>query len=310
MPDKKASGLVKERGVLLVCMSIAFLLWVFLKLSKTYESSKVVQLEYRLPIGQAFSTLPPESLRAQVSGQGWDLLAQVFQRKTPAVTLDLKNYRRPEIEREELMRLIGEELGMKVNILNISRLEFNVENIATRKVPVFLEQNIDYAPDFFLRDSSIRIYPDSVVLGGTADALSLISGVVTERLELRHLRSPQKIRVKLLSPGNGEVQLSEDSVEVTLEVEQFTEMTFRAQVIVSGSQDSIRIVPSHAMVTCVVSMSDLEKIKDEDFELEIDIAQIAQKTARQTIPLKLTKSPVWARSTDFQPKAVEYFIVE
>ena len=136
-PFKKSRFKIsRERSALLISMFMSLLIWIFLKLSKTYESEKEISIEYTLPPMMEFTDPPPASLIAIVSGPGIDLAKSFLFQANPVISIDLAKLPDPAVQRSELISKIHEVTGLEVNDINRNYLSFSIDSTATKKVPV------------------------------------------------------------------------------------------------------------------------------------------------------------------------------
>ncbi len=312
-----ASSLVKkfrfsigrERAILLICMGIALLFWLFVKLSKTYQTSRMVSLEYRLPMGMQFQDPPPSGLETTFSGTGWDLLSNYLFRRNPKVIFDLPAMMRQEIERPEIISKIEESISIDVVDLSRNYLFFLLDSTDSKTVKIELDADISFSPDFSYRDS-IRLSPDSVTIYGTASLLQKISSIKTESFVLKNLEADVRKELKVVNPKPDLLRLSDDRAEVFVPVEQFTEKTFKIPILMVNTRDSIAIVPSTAEIKCVVGLNRYDELYESDFVIEADFENVYNLRQQNTVPLTLISRPVWVRSVEFFPKSVEYLIIQ
>jgi hypothetical protein len=298
-----------DRAVLLICIGIALLFWIFVKLSQSYNSQRNVRLEYHLPIGKDFITQPPDNVTAMLYGSGWDLLKCFLFCPNPVVVFDLSENPTPEVQRNELISKIREIVSVEVSDLSRNYISLAMGSTQTKSVPVALVANIDYAPDFFPVDS-VRLIPASITISGPNALLENITSIETKPVRLLGVKGNLRRVVQLQMPESLPLRFSQTYVEVLIETEQFTEKLVTVPVNVSHGSDSIRIFPTQVELTCVVGLSRFEEITKADFTVEADLHQVSENPYENIAPLTLKSSPRWVKSVRFSPKAVEFFIVQ
>lgn len=299
----------KDRTVLLICMGISLMFWIFVKLSKTYEISEAIPLQYRLPPGRQFVDPPPASLRVNLSGTGWKLLYHYLLQKKPTVAFDLSLSLVQEIPRDELISRIEQATDLSITNMSTNYLRISLDAKASRRVPLVLDADIEYRNDYYLRDSII-LMPDSVTIYGSMQLLDDISFLKTEKLTLNGPQSDERLVLKILKPENGPFELSTNETEVFIPVEQFTEKSFTLPIHIANARDSVRILPATATVTCLVGLSRYEELNETNFVIQADFGELEDLSQQNYVPLVLAVKPEWVRSVDLSPKSVEFFIVE
>lgn len=299
----------KERTILLYCLGIALVFWFSVKLSRTYETTRTVFVEYRLPPGFDFAETPPASIQATFSGTGWNLMSVFFSKAKLKLIFDLTLNHPPVIQQDEIIAKVKELT--KLNVAGINRSYFSValDPTSSVKVPVRLEANLAFAPDYYLRDS-ILVIPDSVVVSGPHSLIREVKEVLTEPLLTPPLGQDFQNRIPLVGFQSSQVRLSTTEVEVFIPVEQYTEKTFTVPVQIGATGDSIRLFPSEVKLKCIVGLRHFEEIGPGDFRVEADLSHPLNLKESNTVALNLAKSSGLVRSVSLTPQAVEFFIVQ
>jgi hypothetical protein len=299
----------RERAILLICMGIALLFWMFVKLSKTYQTSRMVPLEYRLPLGMQFREPPPSGLEATFSGSGWDLMMNYVFQRGKVVVFELPAMLRQEIERPEIINKIEESLAIKVIDLSRNYLLLLLDSTASKTVKVVLDAEISFAQDFNYR-GAVQLMPDSVTVFGSISLLDQVASLHTEHLTLKNLETDVSRELKILNPNPGLLRISEEKTNVYIPVEQYTEKSFFIPIQMVNMQDSIAVIPSSAEIKCVVGLSHYDNLDESDFAIEANFENVLNFQKQNTVPLTLTRQPDWVRSVEYFPKAVQYLIIQ
>lgn len=297
-----------EQAVLLKCMGIALVFWVFVKLSQTYQTILPVHLEYQLPAGKDFAQQPVATLNTTFSSDGWKLLLSSLSRPNPSIKFDLSEYPRQEIPKEELVRKIKEVSTLDLIDIDRNQIYFELDTTSVRKVPVVFDGNLKFATDFFVKDS-IRLTPDSVLIWGSSSALRGINFLKTTPLTINGIRADVSKRLTLQLPSKQNINLTNRTVEVFIPVEQFSEKEFTVPIQIKDGADSIQLVPALAKVICTLGMSRYEQTTANDFIIEASIGNGPLHLLQNSVALTMVKSPSWAKNVQISPKAVEYFII-
>jgi len=297
-----------ERVILVASMSVALLFWIFIKLSKTYQDSRLIALEYHLSPGQVFSKTPPSNFSATCEGQGWDLLSSYIRYPRPVIAIDLQARKNADVQRDELILKATELLSLTVVDVKVNYIAFDLDSTAMRLVPVILKKDISLASDFHIRDS-ILISPDSVMLTGPTKALAALSYVETEKLILSGLKKSQRCKVKIIPPAMEEVRMSPNEAIVEIPVEQFTEKSFSIPVKVSAGKNKYSLLPAKVELSFIVPLSRYDLIQADDFEITATLHHDSPPNGTSIVALNLTKSPAGIKNVSFSPKSVELFII-
>lgn len=302
----------RDRAILIVCIFIALIFWIFVKLSKTYRSPKDVSVVYELPDNQAFQEMPPHTIRATIEGIGWELMREYFTRREPVIYFDLKESPLLYISNAQLRSKVASAIGnnnVEVVRMNYEDINLELEPKMSKLVPIRLQDSITFAAEHFLLDSII-LEPDSVLVEGPESLLTNITSWQTNLLMLHRLKNTTKSEVSLQNPAQPQLSLNPKSIVVTVPVEQYTEKSLFVPIIVKNSPDSLKIFPSRIRLDVTVGLSQYNSIKEEDFRVEVDLKDASTDQNKNVVPIQIVEQPAAARSIQFSPKSVEFFILK
>lgn len=300
-----------DRAILLVCIGIAFIFWLLVKLSQTYKTQKAVYFNIETSEDKALAKLPPDDLTAEIEGTGWDLLFDFFSNRELELTYDMSSSDRLSLSRGQLRTDITQNLysdDIKIQEVNYDALNLIVENRGKRTVPVDLRMQLEFAPEHKLKPP-IVLQPDSVTLMGPYSLVQQYDRWPTDSVRRSGLTKTEVIRLSLDSPPP-ELTLSAETVEAAVEVESMTEKSVYVPVVVKNAPDSLRIFPDKVTLTFKVGLSEYDTIGYQDFTAEIDLGEVPLDATNNTIPIVITKVPAAVRSMYYRPKSAKFFIVE
>jgi hypothetical protein len=315
-PKKKTRSLInlperEDRPVLGISLALALFFWLLVKLSTTYRTEKEVVLSFSLPEGKAFSMSPPKAVSCTVEGTGWALLFDYISQKETRLKVDIP----PDTKRFLLSvnRLRTEINAMLLNIqvqdILFDNRELTLEDKQTIRVPVKVPLRLNFAQDYQL-SAPPTLLPDTLTLTGPATALSKISAVYTDTLVLKGLSADTKKNMPLQTLPNG-ISSTVNTVSVQLSVEQFSGKSFWIPISIINCTDSVRIFPRSVLLDVNLGLSQYDAIQAEDFEVVADFKDaFANKGDRNSVLLRLNKSPDAARNITFSPKSIEYYLIK
>lgn len=323
MPEEKTSQKRKRRSliefptgedrkILGICMGIALVFWLLVKLSGTYRSEKTVELYFSLPEGKVFSALPPKDITATIEGTGWELLFDFLRSSQVSLSYDLRGVKdRFVLSRGQLRSEILSRLGsgsMSIVELNYDDIVLLLEEKSSKRVPVGFRHRFSFVPGYQLQRNP-EISPDSVTLTGPESQLAGVGEWPTDSVVLEQLKKTVDQTVDLRPPPKG-VYINADKVKVKVSVEQLSEKTFWVPVTVLHDADSVRVFPKNIQLTCTLGLSRYDSTTAGDFEITADLRGAAlQKDRRNTALLQLTRRPDHADNIRFSPKSVEFFLI-
>lgn len=300
-----------DRAILMLCMGIAFVFWLLVKLSQTYKSDKPVVFELNIPEGQALTTLPPEDMSAEIEASGWELLFDFFSQRKAVLAYDLSNTQQLNLSRSQLRSDIAQTLranDIKVQELNYDNVLLVLEERAVKTLPIIVGKQLSFEADYHLK-SPIRLAPDSVLVSGPKSLIENLVEWSADSIKLEKLRSSFTANLKLMPPPK-EISLSVKEIAAHIEVEPFTEKTMYVPLIVKNAPDSLLIFPDKITVSCKLGLSRYDSISFRDFSAEVDLKGVSTKTAAKTVPIVITKSPDFVSNLQFTPKSAKFFIVK
>lgn len=293
----------------MICIGIALLFWLLTKLSKTYPAEKEVTLRINTPEGKTFVEQPPQTLLVKLEGRGWELMFDYFTSPKIILRYDLSQSELSELSETRLRTDISRRIAfgnIGISELNTGDINLVLEDEDKKRVPIVLRDSITFAPGYHLT-KPVQLKPDSVTLTGPITALSNIDYWSTDSIAFTNLKNSVTLMIALAEPPSG-ISLKPQEVEASIQVEQFTEKSFFIPLVVQNAPDSLKYFPESVKVTCVVGLSDYNKITPEDFGVQIDLAKISLNEGKNTIPISLVKKPKEAISIQFTPKSAEFFI--
>ena len=174
-----------------------------------------------------------------------------------------------------------------------------------KKVPVVSQLNLVPASQYMIK-GNIQFDPDSITISGANPIVDTIEQVYTRQLDLLDLNKNYNDEVDLAKIRN--VIFSDYEVDVTINVEKFTEGSQKVKLNVINVPDSliIRTFPKEITVTYFVALSDYEKVLPQLFEAVVDYNETANMDNKLNISIH--NFPDYIQSLRYNPKSVEYII--
>lgn len=302
----------KDRAILLICIGIALLFWIFIKLSLPYTAEKTVHFDYQIPESQTFSRLPPEDIIVELEGVGWDLLYDFLFARNVELTYAPTEDNELPISRNQLQGDIRQKLyskSLRIRSINSDGIQFSLEDKSQKKVPIRLLANIQYAQGFQLKEA-IQLMPDSVEIAGPVSYLDTIRDWPTDSLNLVNFNSTLETTLSLKAPKDIAI-ITPSSIDIRVAAEQFTQNAIFIPIEIKNSPDStLRIFPKNISINYIVGISQFNQIDASHFSLIVDFAQTELSNTANKIDIQLVKQPPEVRNVTFSPKAASYFFVK
>lgn len=305
---RDGEGFNAQDGVALaVSVVISVLFWFTLKMQEQYTIAMDLPTEVvNVPEGESLTERPPEQVRVQVQGEGWQLL-QIYYRRQP-ISLNVAN---DPITVQEAAQLSAGS-GISVTGANPPTVELDTGPRITRRVPVRPRARIEPAQTYEVV-GSLTVEPDSVLVSGADSLVSVIDRWPTERVEREGVREDLDIRVGLADTLEGLVSVDTDRVRVRADVELFTEAVREVPVRVTdrppGARE-VRLEPSTVNVIFRVPMSQYERaVEIEGFSASVSYSTILRDTTGTVEPDVQTPNSITVRGVRVEPDRLRYFTV-
>lgn len=307
----------KRLHVFGVFLLLSFSMWVFTKFSHTYTETTTLKLRYTgLAKDKIISMDSVPEINVRVSAYGFRLLSYYFSNQSLEVDLQKDTYISNAsyvwvAKRAE--KQIEARMGTSMEVLAISpdTIRFKFDTLNVKMVPVRLKSSIGYALGYNSMDS-LRVQPDSIKIIGTLKDVNAIEFITTKELELKNVNSSLKHSVELdLPKANEELKFSAEKVEVTLEVEKFTEGTMEVPVVITNlpADNQINFFPKTIKVSYYVSLRNYRAIKASDFKIVCDYEEAKSKNQSFFTPT-LTINNKAIKTAKMKQDKVEYIITK
>ena len=243
------------------------------------------------PDNKVFTTRVPEKVRFHIRDININLLSYRYDNKIKYLTVDFNRYADVSgnfrISAAEMQSLILADLLPTTQITAVAPalIDARYATAEGKKLPVSLD--IDYRPANNYRCKPVRFSPDSVIVHAPAVMLDTMTMVQTYACRYYNLTDTVSERLRLVVPVG--VNLSPDSIDITIPVLQYVERTFDNLPIATDyvpDGHRLNLFPYRATVSCLVDVSHYRELKAEDFTLSVSYLDILYGRGRK-IPVRL-----------------------
>jgi len=302
--------------VFLVFVMISTIFWLLIKFSKQYTSIVQFPVEYTsIPNDLVWDAIPENSLYMSTTASGFQHLSYALWKQKVRLDMskirNLSGYQYYLIPKEQISEIIDQfPSNIELVYRSPDSIFFDLSKRIEKKVAVVLRDSLSLAPSFrFVKHAVVK--PDSVVVSGPESVVSTINSIETELLVIDNIRKNTTESVKLKPLGHKKVEVANKYVEVSLEVEQFTQNTIEVPIIIKNVPSGylLKIFPDNVKVTFNTSLSNFEEIDQSSFYVIADYNKIKEANS-QLIPLKLKLQTSKAELVKFEPEEVEFLLRE
>jgi len=307
----------KGSKMIIIFFGVSFLFWILIKLSKEYTDTVPINVEYyNLPEGKMLQTEPVKKINVTLKTYGFDLIKyHLYKRK---VKVDLQGVKQKKGAiyyqlSDDLLTPITTQLVSDVEIFAIKpdTLFYNVGLSTTKKVNIVPNIDIQYQSGYYLF-GKLKIEPSEVSISGPENLIDSIVQVESQKKELTAVNAPFEIKIPLLVLDNSsKVNYNVKEVTVSGQVEKFTEAKFTLPINVENlpKQYEISMFPSHVEIVFQISLSDYNKINENDFKIICDYKRSVKDGLNYLIP-KVVVKPSFVSEIKISPNQIEYLIKE
>lgn len=292
--------------VISLCILAASVLWFAFSMQETYTQVIDFPTEIRdLPGDKALVNLPPSTIRAQVEGEGVQVLRLFY--NTPTVPISATP---GDID---LLLVVAEAAG-NVSLQSVTpRLTSIVlEDRVYKKVPIVPELDVQLAPGFWLL-GEVRTSPDSVTISGAASIMESITSWKTQRRKLGVLSDSLAATIALSDSLQGLVDLEFPDVFVTANVQEFTEASREIPVRALGLSEGkdVTFSPSSVTVTYLVPLTQYDaSIRAEDFYAFVPYSETIRDENGLVYPMLHLPVGLHIRESKLSPSGIRYYDIQ
>lgn len=308
----------RKFSVFMMCLLIASFFWLLNQLTKTYNININVPLKYvNLPQNKVILNDLPSSILFLIEGDGFNLLSVDEESEIDSVLVDVRKINlnhygdkeRGVFSTHYIHDNVIEQLGSKIKVQQISKdtISFIFELRAEKEVPVKPQLDLSTGKQFLIKGKP-SISPEKVLISGPQSVIERITEVSTEKISLHNLEESYQGKWGLKIPYR-KVEMDYKQVDLTVDVESFTEKTIEVPLSVINLPDTIDLItfPSKVQLTCKAGLSSFDLIRPEAFTLAVDYAEIAHDNPSRT-KIHIQNQPLQVDVKKIVPERVEYIL--
>lgn len=322
-PDKaRQKGKFRKKfSIFLLCLFLSTFMWLFIKLTRDYTLDFRFAITYKnFPKHLVLSDIPDSVLTIGLNAKGFKLLAARYLHRKPSLEVNCKDgrirhnadgfYMRFVVSR--LLPQLNKQLPSSHSITFVSpdTITLHFTDASHKKVPVMLRLATSFRKQYQLYDR-IKLSPDSVIVTASPSVLDTLHFVETEAITKKNLDESQKFTLRLKVPlSPGQMRISDDSVQVFIPVEKYTEADFIVPIEVKGAsgQTHIKTFPDKCTITCMVPVKDFRHVNAGMFSASAAFSPGLVKTSK--LKVSLTQWPQRINILKIAPAEVEFIILK
>lgn len=306
-----------DKAILMLCISIAFIFWIIIKLSYIYRTTIVLPIIYQLKPEMTFKIPPPTKCEVDVRATGWNLMNM---QKSEILLSEDKIQQHTIISGQDLQQEVQKMFGSNIQIYNIvpSIIEVFVDSLIEKQVPIISDIEIKTLAQYRLL-SQPNFVPNTLTIKGPKSIIDTITQWHTEHQQIDSVNISMRRLVTLRTHENLQISTSAKEVEMHVEVQQLTEKKIILPILTNKhlQQDSFifALIPNQVTITCLVGLQDYNKLQASDFEVQVELPELSKlkksadnATQIDMLKVNIKKKPIYADVSSIEPKSVQYLI--
>ena len=303
----------KKLRVFLVFLSLSFIFWTLIKLSKEYIADVDFELRYTdIPNNKLIQKAENEKVKLTLKTSGFKLLGYTFRDRVLDYTLT-------EVERKQgtsyfsptsgAVNFLQAQLSAESVVLNVEpdTLYFDLGVKKSKEIPIVSAVEFQFKTGFnFVKP--IELSPSRVTISGPEMAIDTIEEVYTSAVLITDIASNFEREVTLESPGET-VMLSTETINVIGAVDKITDgvLILPFEVVNLPRNYLISTYPKEVKVIFQVALKDYNKIPENSFRVQCDYKHSEDNNLDYLIP-RIVEKPEIIFDAKVIPNKIEFLI--
>ena len=305
--------------VFLISLFLASAFWLLNALNKTYVEGVHIAIKYvNLPSHRAFSPVPPNTIKIELSGDGYSLMQLMKTAENDTVVIDLSDLefesigsrKRANVPTSVIIDELRSSLSNGVNVSRVNRdtISITTEIGAESELPIKPNYSVNLERGFVLV-RPVYTVPDMVVVKGAESAIGKIKEIETEHVPFENVTETQK-KVVNLAYNRRFFQTNIQSVEIIAEVEPLTEGEIEVPIKVVGVPKGkrVRLIPNTVKIKFTTGLSRYDFIEAALFNVSVNYEDVLLKPSK--IQVNIVTQPSYVNVIRFLPERVDYLILD
>lgn len=315
---KSFLGIRSDRLIFFICILIATLFWLLIKLSDIYSVNYTFKIEYNnTPPALRLTRVIDSTLDLSLTASGFEILKMNLFNDMEILDINLGNYAIDHrgginyaIYTQELTTALAELIGVDEKDIQLSRavLAFELEKTGEKILPIIPDYTVNYANQYDLY-SEVRTDPKVVKVFGPQSVLDTLNYINTKKLMLEKIASDQVAIIELKNPNSKLLTFENDQVLLYFEVEKFTESELLVPINLSNMKYNIKTFPSQVTIYYRVAQKDFNEVRPYQFNI-FPVVDNMDVLHAHKLPLKISKQPDFVRNIRIVPSEVEFLIIK
>jgi hypothetical protein len=291
-----------DNAILILCMSIAFVFWIFNKLSQNFTDNATFKLEYNLIDGYCFSEMPQNQINTKISVPGWSLIDKA----KISIPVYLNQDSVQIITGDQFQDLIAKKLNISLDKVKVpfQNMQFKIEKLYQKELIVRVPYNFTYEQGYGMAEK-VQVIPAKITVKGPRYYLDSLDYFETDTIVLKDLKKNAEVKIQL--KDNPLLKFNIKELKAVIKIDQFTEKSLFIPIQFKNAKNNLTLFPNKAKVTCGISLGNYNKLNTSQFVISVDMKNAA-KAINKSIPIIIDKYPDFVKNVAISPKAVQIII--
>ena len=299
----------------LFCLIISVFIWFTRELSKDFTTTLNIPINYvDLPDKLMLYGSNPSTLSVTITSAGFDVFGQSMLGRIGNVNVSLAHIHGPGVTSFDeffLQAQLASAISNEAEVISFApkQISLDIAKKSIKKVPVVTSVSATIEDPYFLLGNPIS-NPDSVEIEGPLPILDSIKQISTAMVEFAAISEAQTQRTRLNLPN--EVRSPIQEVQVTIQLDQWTEKKFTVPVHVALTEEEFKMktFPDSAEITCQVGLSNFDSVVENNFRIEAGNLSLKDLEQEYEVLLNVSEKPSNIRHIVIEPETVEFILIE
>lgn len=305
--------------IFLICLGISLFIWFLIKMSDEYVS------EIRMPV--AYQNAPENKLLlnadqhvyVRLRAKGGDIFSSKYFSKHSPLNINLNQaeirksryFDKYYILTSHFRNQFSGRFDFAHSVLSLQpdTLFLDFEEVITKVLPVRAMVTLNCKPQFQLYDSLV-LMPDRMAVSGPASIIDTMEFIRTESKQFSELDNDLQAEIPLGKEYKNElIRLERQTVELSADIEEYTESMIELEVSATTSDPGIRLktFPETVELTYHVALKDFTLVKPGMFSLSATYNE-QEDQSKTFLKVNVDNHPGFIRIKRINPDKLEYLI--
>ena len=313
MGQRKLNKIQRRKiTIFLRCIIISFLAWLLIAISNKYTFTVRAGIEFvNIPEKRAFHSLQSDTVSIKVKMSGWDVLLSRLNPDTANIQVDLSSLSsRNFIVFSNQIGFINRQFPSDKQVLTVSpdTLYFDFSKQTQRKIPVRVPTALSFKKQYDIIGET-RTNPSHITITGPLEDIANIEYLETDSITGKNVHTDIRTIANINKKQRTNITIYPTFTEVVIPVGEVTEKIVEVPIKIENANryTSVRIVPTKAVLTAMISLKDYAKFSASDFEVVVDM-EGWEKNNTKSLPVIVTKVPDFVKIVKVEPQNIDFFV--